>query len=126
MAHYKRGKCRRDCPKAIRGSETSWRARFGLKPVRILPEHIPDWPLRKTDAEWDAMWHPRGRHGNRGRKISGPFSMMNGYPAWWDRTFHTRPRRSKEKAIARRILCGDLDPDDAAWPLEKKPHIYYW
>jgi len=126
MAHYKRGKCRRNCTKAIRGSQTSWRARFGMKPIRIAWGDIPDWNIRHCSAEWDAMWHPRGRHGNRGRKISGHYSMMSSYPAWWDRTFHTRPRRAKEKAMARQILKGNLDPDNAAWPLQKRPHIYYW
>jgi hypothetical protein len=126
MAHYKRRKCRSNCLKAIRGSQTSWRARFGFKPIRILWEDIPHWSVRHGSAEWDAMWHPRGRHGNRGRKIGGPYSMMNSYPAWWDRTFHTRPRRAKERVITRRILQGTLDPEDTAWPLSKKPHSYYW
>lgn len=123
MAHYKRGKCRRNCPKAIRGSSTSWRARFGLKPIRL-----PDWPDRPDihSAEWNALWHPRGTAGNRGKKISGHYSMMNSYPAWWDRLFHTRPRRAKERALLRCILAGKADPDNAAWPPQKKPHVYYW
>lgn len=126
MAHYKRKRCRLNCPNAIRGSETSWRARFGLKPVRILPEHIPDWRDRKCSAEWDAMWHPRGRHGNRGKKIGGPYSRMNSHPAWWDRLFHTRPRRAAEKRVAKAIQDGKVDGDEALWPLDKKPTLYYW
>lgn len=121
MAHYKRGKCRYLCPNAIRGSEASWRAKYGLKPVRITKEH---WKL-KGEA-WNALWHPRGRHGNRGRKISGPYSMMSSQPAWFDRIFHTRPRRAHEKRIERAILIGRIDPDDTAWPMQKKPRSYYW
>lgn len=30
MAHYKRGKCRKFCPRAIRGSRASWRVKAGL------------------------------------------------------------------------------------------------
>jgi hypothetical protein len=122
MAHYKRGKCRHHCPRAIRGSDTSWRARWGFKPVR-LPE-IKDWPDRYS-AEWHAWWHPKGRHGNRGQKIAGPYSQMGSYPAWWDRTFHTRPHRAKVRSLERKIMHG-ADPDNLAWPLAKKPHIYYW
>jgi len=104
MAHYKRGKARTSCPRAIRGSTNSWRAKAGLKPVRI--EEARELPFEER-------WHPY-------------LDMINSYPAWWDRTFHTRPRRAKERAITRNILVGKLDPDNAAWPLEKKPHIYYW
>lgn len=124
MANYKRRRCRRNCPRAIRGSVTSWRARFGFKPIRL-----PDWrdrPARHT-GDWNALWSPTGSHRNRGRKISsGEFSMMSSYPAWWDRIFHTKPRRAKERRIARAILIGHIDADNAAWPHQKRPHIYYW
>lgn len=126
MAHYKRGKCRYHCPNAIRGSLTSWRAKHGMHPARIDWSDIPDWRNRKSSAEWDAMWHPRGQHGNRGKKISGPYSTMASYPAWWDRLFHTRPRRAREKLMTKAILAGKLDADNIAWPLAKKPHIWYW
>lgn len=127
MANYKRGKCRYHCPKAIRGSQTSFRAKYGFKPIRIADGDIPDWDSRHTSATWDAMWHPRGRAGNRGHKIGGQFSMMSRYPAWWDRMFHTRPRRAKERTLLRKVKSGYLDADETVWPVANhKPHAYYW
>lgn len=108
MANYKRRKCRRNCIKAIRGSDTSWRARHGFKPARI---NIDDYEL--GSAEWNALWEPRH------------LSQMNTYPAWWDREFHTRPKRAETRRLERQVLNG-RDPDDIAWPLLRKPHIYYW
>lgn len=73
-------------------------------------------PVRLTDSRelpLDKRWHSY-------------LCPMNSYPAWWDRAFHTRPRRAKEKAMILQIATGSLDPDNAAWPPCKKPHIYYW
>ena len=120
MAHFKRGKCRRQSGRAIRGSQASFRARYGMKPVR-LPL---DWWRLNTDIH--ELWHPKGRHGNHGRGIRYQYSMMNSYPAWWDRIFHTRPTRAAEKHLLRAVRRGIVDADDAAWPIHGKPHIYYW
>lgn len=122
MAHYKRGKCRRHCPRAIRGSETSFRARYGFVPVR-RPD-IKDWPDLLT-SEWYEMWHPRRRHGNSGRKVGGPFCMMHSYPAWHDREFHNKPHRAAVRRTEKAILKG-ADADGVVWPHPRKPHIYYW
>jgi len=50
-----------------------------------------------------------------------------GYPKHWDYTYHTRPRRAKERMALRRLLIdgGDFD-GDVLFPLDRKPHIYYW
>lgn len=59
MANFKRGKCRRHCPRSIRGSEASWRARNGL------PTHGDIWhatfksPMRSYPAWWDRAFHVR-------------------------------------------------------------------
>lgn len=51
---------------------------------------------------------------------------------WWQNTpsshnimFHTRPRRRQERELEMRVLKGE-DPENIAWPLDKKPHNYYW
>lgn len=120
MANFKRGKCRRNCPKAIRGSQTSWRARHGFRPARVLPFHEAHPGCSVMSAEWDAhhelMWAQQGKH---------YVSMMGSYPAWWDREFHTRPHRAATKRLERKIITG-ADPDDIVWPLRRKPHRYYW
>jgi len=109
MANYKRGKCRRNCPRAIRGSSASWRAKYGFRPARI---NLDDYEL--GSPEWRALWIPRY------------LSQMASWPAWWDREFNVRPKRSATRRLERQILKG-RDPEDIAWPLSShKPHIYYW
>ena len=103
MAHYKRGKCRNNHVKSIRGSEASWRAKMGLRPIRPTIEQR--W--------WGLDWHPY-------------ISRMDSWPAWWDRTFHIRPRRAAAKRLERQVMQG-ADPDGLVWPLgNSKPHKYYW
>lgn len=118
MAHYKRGKCRYT-GRSSRISETFYRKRVGLVPVKLTKEHLKlDW------SAWRALWVPMRT--NQGRKIGGPFSMMNGAPRWHDIMHHTRPRRTREKRIARAIVAGRIDGEEAIWPLSRKPTIYYW
>ena len=50
---------------------------------------------------------------------------MENWPRWHDKIFHTTPRRHKESMACRSILKG-MDPDTILWPLDRKPHIYYW
>lgn len=121
MANFKRRKARIHCARAIRGSTTSWRAKWKMRPIRIPDEH-PDY----RSSEWDWMWHPRGRHGNRGRSISRPYSPMSSYPKSWDILYHTRPKRRESLALQKKILQG-ADPDEIVWPAgNRKPHVYYW
>lgn len=47
-------------------------------------------------------------------------------PAWWNLTFHTRPKRRAETRVLRAIMLG-ADPDGVLWPVSShKPHVYYW
>lgn len=120
MANFKRRRSRIHSGRpAIRGSTASWRAKHGFKPARL--DNRKDY----TAAEWKAAWQ-LSPSSNRSGKVSGYLSMMGSYPAWWDRLFHTRPARSKNRATLRRVLIGTTDPDDAFWHDGRKPHIYYW
>lgn len=117
MANYKRGKCRHKSIHAQRGSETSWRARNNMKPVRVPDISHDGYDSRTWHASWEAwrrIYWPAGRH-----------TPMRNWPAWWDRTFHTRPHRAKVRRLERKVMQG-FDPDNIAWPLAKRPHIYYW
>lgn len=124
MAHFKRGKCRRNCPRAIRGSTTSWRARHGFRPARV-----PSTPSRfdyEDRSEWSFAWdwHRRVMWDEQPKPY---LSMMSGSPAWWDRLFHTRRKRAEVRRLESKVLRGDVDPDDLCWPLgNRKPTIYYW
>ena len=48
------------------------------------------------------------------------------WPNYWDILWHRRPHRRATKRIEHAILSGKLDPDNAAWPVSKRPHQYYW
>lgn len=111
MANYKRGKCRYHVPRAIRGSETSWRKHNGLKPTRLPDRWWADLPIGSSQRK--AYW-------------PGHRDMMNSYPAWWDRMFHTRPTRAATRRLARDVLRGRVDPDGIVWPHHHRPHRYHW
>lgn len=46
-------------------------------------------------------------------------------PSSWNLVFHTRPHRRATKRLENKIMKGE-DPDGIAWPVARKPHIYYW
>lgn len=63
-----------------------------------------------------------GRTG--GSRGHGGYWLRN-WPKWWDVVYHTRPNRRRNRACEILVMQG-VDPDQIAWPLSKKPHIYYW
>lgn len=46
-------------------------------------------------------------------------------PSHWNRDVHTAPRRAEERDLMRKIVKGELDPDDVLFPDGKKPFIYW-
>lgn len=119
MANYKRGRPRSQ-GKGNGLSTVSYRKKHGLKPIIL-----PDWePHRWGTPEYFA--HQRWRESMRDIWWPEQFNMMANHPRWWDIMHHTRPRRAKEKALTRKVLKGAIDAENVPWPLEKKPHIYYW
>lgn len=115
MANFKRGRCRLHVHNAIRGSQTSWRAKNGFTPIRITNEY------RRACSvdEWMALWR-------RQPKRRSHLCMMNSSPAWFDRLFHTRPARAKTRRLVADIRKGYRDPDNTCWPDYRKPRSYYW
>ncbi len=51
---------------------------------------------------------------------------LDHWPRHWDVVYHTRPRRRRERRLLKDVLCGRRDPDAIAWPVNHKPHVYYW
>ena len=94
--NFRRNKPRTKTSK--RGSTNSWRKRNGLvvKPGKH-PYGTGDWNTYKS-PHW---------------------------PKWWDVLYHTRPWRAKSKEVTRKVLNG-ADPDGITWPVNHKPHNYYW
>jgi hypothetical protein len=117
MAHYKRGRCRY-AGKGRRTSETSYRKRHGLTPVRLAEIKRPPGMKMSSpeyavlENEWRAAWPPQ-------------FNRMSTWPRWHDIVFHTRPRRAEERQILNLVINGE-DPDGIAWSVGRKPHVYYW
>lgn len=60
-----------------------------------------------------------------GEKAYERVKWTRNYPRWWDKCFHTRPRRARERALLRAAMTG-ADVDAMTWPDGRKPHIYYW
>lgn len=52
-------------------------------------------------------------------------AWMCWWPRWWEVVFHTRPNRRRGRVAEIKIMKG-FDPDAVLWPVEKKPHQYYW
>lgn len=59
------------------------------------------------------------------RKFGYDWYWLRDEPLWWDVIHHRRPTRRANKRCEVKIMKGE-DPDNIAWPLYKKPHIYYW
>ena len=116
MANYKRGRCRYhgNYSKPSSASSPGIRKELGLKPV-VIPKNWTAGLSNPSEREPAIDWGDR----HRGRKYNW------GYPRWHDIVFHTRRRRAAMRREEILIAKG-ADPDDLAWTLDKKPHIYYW
>jgi len=102
MAHYKRGKCRRH-----------GRITFLAEPTKIKRAGLPleyKWFLGRRILIW-----PKELRSFYGRS-----------PAKWNRSFHSRPHRARERRVARQVVTGAVDADEALWPVLRKPTIYFW
>jgi len=66
------------------------------------------------------------RHGKYSRHSKMDYwRWLCSEPRWW-RTLHKhKPRRSATKELINKIYKG-YDIEDLAYPLDKKPWIYYW
>jgi hypothetical protein len=106
MANFKRGKYR------YQGSphtaSVTARKRQNLKPFKLPSNWHKDSPIR---IDWGCR--------SNGREIN------RGYPRWYDILYHTRRNRARNRLVVVKILQG-ADPEGMAWPLDRKPHIYYW
>lgn len=69
-------------------------------------------------SHWDRLKFER-KHGFR-------WWFCGSWPAAWDITYHRRPARRAEAAVTSAVFRGDLDADEACWPVNHKPHRYYW
>jgi hypothetical protein len=97
-----------------------------------------DWlpEIRKDELSEHSYWGYRFKANNqaiewvnnnphRRKDVDDWFYWMT-TPSHWNHDFSTVPRRAKEQKMLREVLKAEIDPDDASWPLSKKPHKYYW
>lgn len=47
-------------------------------------------------------------------------------PGWWHNLFHTRPWRRATRRCEWRVLHDPDAADSLIWPLDRKPHWYFW
>lgn len=60
------------------------------------------------------------------KRPANPLYCWSGnWPAAWDILYHRRPHRRATKRLEIAVMHG-ADPDNLAWPVAKKPHVYYW
>ena len=64
-------------------------------------------------------------HGNKAKQRKfGDFWWAYGTtPSWWNRMMHNRPKRVEHRRMEQRVLRGEYEQ---VWPLDRKPHDYYW
>ncbi len=62
----------------------------------------------------------------KAKKLGDEFHWLYRWPRWWDVVHHRRPPRRRATAVKRAVFLGKIDPDAAIWPVNKKPHTYYW
>lgn len=67
-------------------------------------------------------------HGDRAKqkKFGTNWHWMSNEPKWWRKIMFTRPRRSQTRAAMNEVLSSISMEDDTKFPLDKKPHNYYW
>jgi hypothetical protein len=80
---------------------------------------------RKRPRTSGGGYYSRNGLKNRLGEQHDEWLWLHNWPRHWDKTFHTKPHRAAARALERKVMKG-FDPDDMAWPLAKKPHIYYW
>lgn len=47
-------------------------------------------------------------------------------PGWWNKEMHTRPKRVKTRLGIQKVYKLIDYEDTEEFPLDKKPHVYYW
>ncbi len=106
MANFKRGKCRyQGSPHT---SSVTARKRLKLKPFKVPAGWLAGGSVQ---IDWGCRFN--------GRKYN------QGYPRWHDILYHTRRNRACNRLTVTKVLQG-IDPEGIAWPLDRKPHIYFW
>lgn len=75
------------------------------------------------------MSHTSRRYYRTGRKTlrDGKGHGWNwSTPGWWNNLFHTKPQRQAFRQALHLFKRNPESADGIAWPLEKKPHQYFW
>ena len=81
--------------------------------------YIVDW----YEEKWYSSYEMHIKNASRDGQARG-WNMTT--PSWYNRDYHTKPRRAKtRKAIQQVLKLADYE-DAPEFPLDKKPHIYYW
>jgi len=69
-------------------------------------------------------YHHGMKHNKRAVR-NRPWHEQMVEPGWWIRDMMTVPRRAKTTLLEREVTRGG-DPEGILWPLDRKPHLYFW
>ena len=47
-------------------------------------------------------------------------------PSWWNRLVHAKRRRVEVRRVTALFMRDPGAADGLIWPLDKKPHLYFW
>ena len=78
--------------------------------------------------------YPRSQHSGtfglnkwEAKRLGDLWNWTASNPRWWDLVFHIRPKRREGNRVTKKVFLGQLEADEAVWPLGcKKPTQYYW
>ena len=64
-------------------------------------------------------------HGDKAkeRTFKDKWRWCSQTPGWWNTLFHHRPKRREHGRLIHKVLRGE---EELIWPLDKRPHKYYW
>lgn len=65
-------------------------------------------------------------HGDKAkqRRFGDNWWWYRSTPSYWNRLFHHKPRRQRERIQLHRVMRGEIDQ---VWDVGgRRPHIYFW
>lgn len=105
--------------KTQKGFKRSWLPNISKYDIEGVTNRGRKYEPNQAKVEWlEANPHRRN-------DIGDYFHWMT-TPSEWTHQMMTKPKRAQVRALVRKIKTDNCDQDDVAWPLNRKPHIYYW
>ena len=87
---------------------------------------LSPWEIKNIESPSYLSWSTwdRNRLRDHWRKHACGVNY-SAVPGWWNRMYHTQPRRIEANRLCHFIVRGQ-DPETVLWPARKRPIHYYW